>query len=125
MYRTPADIDGFARAADGERCAWIEIDLARVRSKQDAAARVRRSAGFSVAFRRQLGRARRQPGGLVGCLAQGYVIHLRGADAAQHALGATWATLLDILREAATLLERRGKPFIVLVDGARGLPPWT
>ena len=62
---------------------------------------------------------------LTGCRARAYVIHLRGADAAQRALGAQCDTLLEILREAAAYWKARGKPFVVLVDGVAGLPSWT
>jgi RNAse (barnase) inhibitor barstar len=125
VYRTPADTaDLRARAAAGA-ATWREVELARVRSKQE----VLRAFAEALDFPSHFGA---NWDALEDCLEDsdwlpgaGHVIHLRGADAAQRALGAQWDTLLDILREASTYWKERGKPFIVLVDGVAGLPSWT
>jgi Barstar (barnase inhibitor) len=54
--------------------------------------------------------------------APGCVLHLRGD---WNASIDERATLLEVLRASADYWRGRGRPFVVLVDGAAELPAWT
>lgn len=123
VYAAPADTAALRARAAGSDLAWKDVDLARVRSKDELLRAMAGALEFPAHF-----------GGnwdaLEDCLGDseylphaGYVMHLTHADLAQRALGEAWDTLLDILRESAAYWKGR-KPFVVLVDGAAGLPAW-
>ena len=125
VYATPADYAARQRLAAVGEVAWKEVDLAAVRSKKE----------LMRAFSKALDLPEHFGGNwdaLEDCLGDsdclpdaGCVIRLHAASRAQQALKGDWDTLLDILRETSTYWKGRGKTFVVLVDGAEGLPRWT
>jgi hypothetical protein len=56
------------------------------------------------------------------CVANGYLIHFWRASVFARAVPRDYATALEILRAAAEFWKDRGRPFIVLIDGAPDLP---
>ena len=54
--------------------------------------------------------------------AKGYVLHIAGQVAFAKAAPDDFQTALDVLTEAAAFWKGQGTPFVVLVDGAKGLP---
>jgi len=124
VYGTPADTTDLRARAAASGAAWREVDLARVHGKQDLLRAFAEALDFPSHFGANwdaLEDSLEDSDNLPGA---GQIIHLRGADAARRALGEEWGTLLDILGEASTYWKGRGKPFVVLVDGAAGLPAW-
>jgi RNAse (barnase) inhibitor barstar len=124
VYATPGDSTDLRARAAASGAAWREVDLARVLSKEDLLHAFAEALDFPSHFGANwdaLEDSLEDSDSLPGA---GQVINLRGADAAQRALGEEWDTLLDILREASTYWKGRGKPFVVLVDGAAGLASW-
>ena len=98
-------------------------DLGAVRDKAQLLATLAGGLGFAPTFGHNWDALADALGDLpVG--ARGYLLHLRHVGDARRALGDDWATLLEILRHAATYWKERGRPFVVLIDGATDLPEW-
>lgn len=55
---------------------------------------------------------------------KGCVLHLKPDSGLPKALGHDWLTLLEILSDAASYWQERGRAFVVLIDGAAELPLW-
>jgi RNAse (barnase) inhibitor barstar len=124
VYATPADSADLQKLAAAGEAAWKDVDLAPVRNKEE----LMRAFSKALELPRHFGEnwdALEDSLGDSECLPQtGYVIRLREAARAQRALKGEWATLLDILRETSVYWKGCGKPFVVLVDDAAGLPVW-
>lgn len=125
VYATPAETADLRALAAAVGVAWKEIDLGPVRSKKALMDAFAKALDFPSHFGANWD-ALEDTLGDVECLPPGgYVIRLRDGARAEQALGEDWDTLLDVLRETSMYWKGRGKPFVVLVDGASRLPPWT
>jgi hypothetical protein len=123
VYQTPSDPHVVRAAAEAAQLAWFEVDLGRARGKADVFAAMATAAGFPAGFGHNWDALADSLGDLAWRPARGYVLQLHDTAAARRALGAEWATLLDVLQGAAREWKARGKAFIVFVDDT-GLPPW-
>jgi ParB-like chromosome segregation protein Spo0J len=123
VYRTPADVHGLRERAVAARLAWLEADLARVRGKAEVLAALAAAAELPAEFGHNWDALADSLGDFSWRPAAGYVLYLRNTAAARRALGAEWATLLEVLREVAREWKARGKVFVALVDDAT-LPAW-
>jgi RNAse (barnase) inhibitor barstar len=125
VYAMPADSADLRKLARAGEVAWKEVDLAAVRNKEE----LMRAFSKALDLPQHFGENWDALEDILGdseCLPHaGYVIRLRKAARAQQTLKGDWDTLLDILRDTSTYWIGRGKPFVVLVDGAVGLPAWT
>ncbi len=124
LYRAPLSIDPLRRAAAAAKLAWLAVDLERVSDKAGFLAICAQALDFPDTFGANWD-------ALADCLqdlswrrAAGYVLHLRDAPGFERAAPEDYATALEILRDAATFWKKRGRAFIVLVDGAGDLPPF-
>ena len=124
VYATPAASADLQKLAEAGAAAWKEVDLAPVRSKEELMSAFSKALDLPSHFGGNWD-ALEDSLGDSECLPHAaYVIRLRDAARAQRALKEEWGTLLDILCETATYWKGRGKPFVVLVDSAAGLPAW-
>lgn len=124
VYRAPADVLALRQRAEAARLAWIAADLARVGGKAELMAALGSAAQLPAGFGMNWDALADGLGDLSWRPAVGYVLHLRHTAAAQGRLGAQWATLLEVLHQAAREWKSRGKPFVAFVDDA-DLPVWA
>jgi hypothetical protein len=125
VFATPVDLSALRDAAVRAQCEWIEVDLAAIDDKRGLLRAFGRALAFPStfgdnwdAFADCLQDLSWRPGG-------GVVLHLRSAAALAQAAPRDWATGLEILGGSATYWKTRGRPFVVLVDGVAGLPPFA
>lgn len=125
VYRAPPNAAALRDTLAGSGAAWFDVDLAHVRVKEDLLSVFARACGFPSAFGENWDALADALQDLSWRPADGYVFHVRHAAAAARTLGSEWAMLLEILKESATYWRRHAKAFVVLVDEAAELPPWT
>lgn len=124
VYATPSALGPLQQAADRAGLAWLAVDLAPASEKVRFLAECARDLRFPETFGANWD-------ALADCLqdlswrpAPGYVVRLVNAQVFAVASPRDFETAVEILRDAAMYWKERGKPFIVLVDGARALPPF-
>ena len=123
VYRTPVHVDA-VKQARGEDDLWIDIDLSEVGSKSGLLDLVARESGFPSTFGRNWDALADALRDLSWRPAKGYVVRLADAARAGQALGADWATFIEVLRLTASYWKARGIAFVAFVDDAAGLPLW-
>ena len=126
VYRTPADVDGLARARGGARGSRGSRSISRAcAARRTLLARARRRPrGFPAAFGTTGTRSPTASRTSRGVPPRGYVLHLRNGAAAQRALGAEWATLLEILRAGGARTGKRAASLSSCSSTTRKLPAW-
>ena len=124
VYRAPPHADGLRERAAAAQLEWLEADLAAATTKTTLLGALAAAGAFPAAFGHNWDALADSLGDLSWRPAAGYVLRLRNTSGAQHALGADWDTLLEVLRAAAGEWKARGKPFVVFVDDA-ALPAWS
>ena len=123
VYRTPQHVDA-VRQALAEGALWIEVDLADVASKAALMDTFADALGLDRQFGQNWDALADALSDLSRRPASAYALHLCAASRAARALGADWATLIEVLRHVADYWKAQGTPFIALVDEASELPPW-
>ena len=123
IYRSPPHVDALRERALVVCFAWIEVDLAHVRSKAELLSALAAAGGFPAGFGHNWDALADSLGDFSWRPAGGYVLYLRNGAAAQRAIGAQWNTFLDILRNAAAEWKLRGRTFVAFVDDPK-LPAW-
>ena len=113
------------RAAEAAGAAWFQADLATVTGKKDALRRIAAATGYPGTFGDNWDALADVLQDLSWRPAAAYVLHVTVAAPARAALGAEWQTLLEIVTQSAMYWKNRGKCFVVLIDDAGDLPPWT
>jgi RNAse (barnase) inhibitor barstar len=122
VYRTPVHVDAVRRSL-AQDALWLDLDLTHVGNKSglmDAFA----TAGLPDHFGRNWDALADVLTDLSRHAAPAYVLRLGNAASAARALGADWATLIEVLRHAADYWKGKGTPFVVFVDDGADLPPW-
>ena len=123
VYRTPVHVDAVRQASrDGE--VWIDLDLSAVGSKSELLDAVAKALGYPGAFGRNWDALADALQDLSWRPAEAYALHLANAGRAGQAMGADWATLIDILSQTAAYWKARGIAFVALIDDATELPLW-
>lgn len=130
-----ADRSGVYRASDElselwERAAragalWLEVDAGTVDDKSGLMSTFARGLAFPATFGENWDALADSLQDLSWRPASGYVLHLKNAHGLRAALGPDWVRLLDVLQTTADYWAQRRKPFVVVVDGAEGLPSWS
>ena len=111
VYRAPAELDVLRSALEREGALWREIDLSAAKSKADLLAVLAHALEFPPHFGDNWD-------ALEDCLqdlpeaGRGIALHLLGGTHARRRLGNDWATLLEILADAATYWKTRRRMFI-------------
>jgi RNAse (barnase) inhibitor barstar len=123
VYRTPAHVDAVKQARDEDHL-WIDVDLSHAGSKSELLDLLAREVGFPSTFGRNWDALADALQDLSWRPAKGYVMRLVHAARAGQALGADWATLIEVLRLTASYWKTRGVAFVAFVDDAAGLPLW-
>jgi len=122
VYRAPAHIDALRKAAGSAALAWIELPLRAVANKKQFLAVCTTQLKLPSYFGPNWD-------ALADCVrdfnwwpSKGYVLHFVDHEKFAKAAAEDYQTALDVLAEAAEFWKSRGTPFVVLVDGAKGLP---
>ena len=123
VYRTPVHIDA-VRQARGENDVWLDLDVSRVGSKSALLDVLAREAGFPAGFGRNWDALADALQDFSWRPADAYAIRLVGAGPVAQALGADWATFIDVLGQTAAYWKTRGAAFVAFIDDAAGLPLW-
>jgi RNAse (barnase) inhibitor barstar len=122
VYRAPTPVDALRRAAGSAAFAWIELPLRTVTNKKQflavCATQLKLPSYFGYNW-----------DALADCVrdfswwpSKGYVLHIADHETFAKASADDYQTALDVLKEAAEFWKSRGTPFVVLVEGAKGLP---
>jgi Barstar (barnase inhibitor) len=123
VYRAAAEVNRLQSQSQESGLAWSEVDLDAFPGKHAAIEAIASAIGAPAAtFGANWDALADVLQDLSWRAASGQVLHLRGRWDAN---GDDCATLLEVLRASADYWRSRGKPFIVIVDGAAQLPPWT
>jgi len=125
VYCTAERADALRDRARTQGLAWLEADLASARSKSALLDALAAAADFPAWFGRNWDALEDSLTDFSWRPAAGYVLRLRNTEAARQALAAEWRTLIEVLQAVACDWKARGKPFVVVVDGAPDLPAWT
>ena len=123
VYRTPVHVDA-VRQACGPGDLWIDVDFKEIGGKSELLDLFAREAGFPAGFGRNWDALADALQDLSWRPANGYALRLVDVGRAGQALGADWATFIEVLRQTAAYWKGRGKAFVVLVDDAAELPLW-
>ncbi len=122
VYATPPALGALQQAAHRAGLAWLAVDLAPAAEKVRFLAECARDLRFPETFGANWD-------ALADCLedlswrpAPGFVLRFVNAQVFAVASPRDFTTAVEILRDAAMYWKKRGKPFIVLVDGGPGLP---
>jgi hypothetical protein len=125
VYRASDDVSQLRVRAARAGAAWLELDAATVGDKSALMSVLARSLGFPTTFGANWDALADSLQDFSWRPASGYVLHLKNGDALEAALGPEWIRLLDVLRTTAQYWAQRRKPFVVVIDGAEGLPLWS
>jgi RNAse (barnase) inhibitor barstar len=123
VYRTPVHIDA-VRQARGDNDFWIDVDCGDVGSKSQLLEAFSRHAGFPPDFGRNWDALADALQDFSWRPADAYAIRLVDAGRVGQALGADWATFIEVLRQTAAYWKARGSAFVVFIDDASGVPLW-
>jgi len=124
VYRAPPDTSDLRARAAQIAASWFHIDVGPVRDKAGLLRVLAGALAFPPHFGGNWDALSDSLQDLAWLSARGYVLHLGNAEGARQALGSEWPTFLEVLNESAQYWKSRGKPFIVLIDTTRDLPPW-
>ena len=124
VYRAPADTSDLRTRAAQTGASWLDIDIGAARDKPGLLRVLASALAFPHHFGGNWDALSDSLQDLAWLPASGYVLHVRDADGARQALGSEWSTFLEVLSESAQYWKSRGRPFIVLIDTTRDLPPW-
>ena len=122
VYTTPQHIDAVHSIAG--HALWIDIDVASVRTKADLMEAFAGALALPEPFGCNWDALADALADLSWRPAEGYVLRVVRAAGAARALGAEWATLIEVLRHVADVRRGEGVPFIVFVDDVSELPAW-
>lgn len=116
VYLAPADVAALRAATIRAKFAWFELETAGARDKPQFLAACAKSLEFPEWFGANWD-------ALADCLrdfswrgAPGYVVLWRGGAALAAAAPESFATALEIFRDAASYWKERGRIFLVLLD---------
>lgn len=123
VYHTPVHVDA-VKQARGEGDLWIDVALSHVGSKAELLDLLARELGFPSTFGRNWDALADALQDLAWRPAKGYALRLVDAARASQALGADWATFIEVLRLTASYWKARGIAFVAFVDDAAELPLW-
>lgn len=122
VYATPSALGALQQAAKHAGIAWLSVDLAPAAEKMRFLAECARDMRFPETFGANWD-------ALADCVedfswhpAAGFVVRFANAQVFAVAAPHDFATAVEILRNAAIYWKEQGKVFIVLIDGAAGLP---
>ena len=124
LYQTPPDWSAVREQVARSGAACFTIDIANARTKEQLLDAFARPLSFPATFGRNWDALADVLQDLSWHPAEAYVLHLQHAAPARRALGAEWVTLFEVLSATATYWKSRGRPFIVMIDGAGELPQW-
>jgi RNAse (barnase) inhibitor barstar len=125
VYRAPADVSKLRAQARACGAAWFEIGTKAAPDKASLMADIAQALHFPSTFGTNWDALADALQDLSWHPAAGYVLHVRHANAVRQALASDWGTLLEVLQTTATYWAARGTPFVVVIDGAGELQPWT
>ena len=123
VYRTPVHIDA-VRQARGDQDLWIEVDCSLVGSKSELLDAFAREAGFPPGFGRNWDALADALQDWSWRPAAAYVVRLAGAAPVAQALGADWATFIEVLQQSAAYWKAHDTAFVAFADDVAGLPLW-
>ena len=123
VYRTPVHIDA-VRQARGPNDLWLDLELRHVGSKSELLQVFAREAGFPAGFGSNWDALADALQDLSWRPSDAYAIRLVDAGRVGQALGADWATFIEVLRQTAAYWKARGIAFVAFVDDAAELPLW-
>ena len=123
VYRTPVHSDA-VRQARSENDVWIDVDCGHVGSKSELLDAFARGAGFPSGFGRNWDALADALQDFSWAPGDAYVIRLVDSGRVGQALGADWATFIEVLQQTAAYWKARGAVFVVFVDDASGLASW-
>ena len=124
VYAAPADMSKLRAQAASSHAVWLELGGERVRDKSGLMSLIAATLHFPPGFGANWDALADSLQDFSWMSAAGYVLHVRHAEALRQALGADWDRLLDVLQATAGYWAERSKPFVVIMDGAEGLPSW-
>src|SRR4051812_41424045 len=125
VYRTSADVSELRARAASSGAAWLDIDAGAAQDKAGLMTLLAQTLQFPRGFGANWDALADSLQDFSWRPAAGYVLHVRAADALRQALGGDWGRLLEVLQATARYWTGRGKPFVVIMDGAEELPSWT
>ena len=125
VYRTPADVSRLRARAAASGAAWLKIDGGAAHDKPGLMTLLARALQLPPSFGANWDALADSLQDFSWRPAPAYVLHVAGAEALRQALGADWGRLLEVLQATAGYWIGRGKPFVVIMDGAEELPSWT
>jgi RNAse (barnase) inhibitor barstar len=123
VYCTPAHVDAVKQAVAGQ-AHWVEVDVGGLRSKGELLDALAAAYGFPDTFGRNWDALADALSDLSWQRDRAYVLRLREAARPARALGADWATFIDVLAYAAREWQSREVPFVVFADDITELPRW-
>jgi len=124
VYGTPLALGALQQAAQRAGVAWLAVDLAPVAEKMRFLAECARDLRFPETFGANWDALADYLEDFSWRPAPGFVIRFVNAQVFAVASPHDFATAVEILRDAAIYWKQRGKPFIVLIDGAPALSPF-
>jgi hypothetical protein len=125
VYRASDELSQLRARASHAGVLWLEVDAATVDDKASLMSALARGLAFPATFGANWDALADSLQDLSWRPASGYVLHLKNGQGLRAALGPDWVRLLDVLRTTAEYWAQRRKPFVVIVDGAEGLPSWS
>jgi RNAse (barnase) inhibitor barstar len=124
VYRAPPHVESMRTSLE-PASRWIDVDLASVRNKREMLSALQDTCGFPATFGHNWDALADALQDMSCNPAPAYVLHLRHSAQAARYLDGDWAMLMEVLTESAEYWKAHDKPFIVFVEGAAELPPWT
>lgn len=125
VYHAPDELPLLRARAARAGALWLEVDAATVDGKPGLMSALERGLALPATFGANWDALADSLQDLSWRPASGYVLHLKNAQGLRAALGPDWVRLLDVLRTTAEYWAQRHKLFLVVVDGAEGLPSWS
>lgn len=122
VYLVPADIHGLEDAARDRNLAWSIVDLGNVSGKEALMSAFAAALEAPPSFGRNWDALADVLGDLSWRPAAGFVLHIARASAFASASPAEWATLLEVLRDAAMYWRDKSVPFFALFETDAPLP---
>ena len=123
VYRTPVHVDAVRQARSGNDL-WIDVDCSHIGSRAELLDAFAREAGVPAGFGRNWDALADVLQDFSWRPADAYAVRLVSGGRVAHALGADWATFIEVLRQTAAYWKARGSAFVVFIDDASGLPSW-
>jgi hypothetical protein len=124
VYRTPINVAAL-RADAGATATWWEIDLHSVRNKRELLSALAAACAYTQSFGHNWDALADVLQDMSWAGTAAYVLHLQHAERAFESLGSDRGILLEVLTDSASYWRARARAFVVFVDGAVELAPWT